>query len=180
MEKGVIKSKARKTIVITGAECSGKTTLSKTLADHYNTTFKEEYAREYLQNLNKAYTFEDVEDLAQKQEVRQSRFINSQPELAILDTDLLTIRIWMADKFMQFPGWITENLSNHFANRIYIVCKPDIPYEDDIFREDPERRDEIHKKYIKLLKVKAADRFTEVGGTVEDRLKSATEFIKQF
>ena len=37
-------------VVLFGPESTGKTTLSKALADHFDTLWVAEYAREYLQN----------------------------------------------------------------------------------------------------------------------------------
>ena len=37
-------------VVLFGPESTGKTTLSKALADHFGTLWVAEYAREYLQN----------------------------------------------------------------------------------------------------------------------------------
>ena len=41
-------------VVLFGPESTGKSTLAKELADHYNSIYVEEYAREYLQ---KKYDF---------------------------------------------------------------------------------------------------------------------------
>ena len=60
----------------------------------------------FLQKLNRKHTYSDVEELAKKQEEIQFKFINSQTNFALLDTDLLTIKIWLEDKFNQCPNWI--------------------------------------------------------------------------
>ncbi len=40
-------------IIITGPESSGKTTLCKALANHFTIPFSKEYAREYLEKIDK-------------------------------------------------------------------------------------------------------------------------------
>ena len=65
-----------KTIVITGAECSGKTTLAIDLANHFKTDYCIEEARPFLQKLNRKHTYSDVEELAKKQEEIQFKFFS--------------------------------------------------------------------------------------------------------
>jgi nicotinamide riboside kinase len=54
-------------IVICGPESTGKTTLCRELAEHYQTTWVPEFAREYIGRLNRKYTYDDVEIIAKKQ-----------------------------------------------------------------------------------------------------------------
>ena len=56
-----------KKIVIIGPESTGKSTLCKSLADHYKTAWVKEYAREYLLNNGTAYSFENLLTIAKGQ-----------------------------------------------------------------------------------------------------------------
>ena len=56
-----------KKIVFTGPECSGKTTLSKEIAKHFNLVWVQEYARQYLENLERSYNYYDLKKIAQGQ-----------------------------------------------------------------------------------------------------------------
>ena len=56
-----------KKIVIIGPESTGKSTLCARLAAHFNTTWVEEYAREYLLKNGTDYTFENLLDIAKGQ-----------------------------------------------------------------------------------------------------------------
>ncbi len=53
-----------KKIVVIGPESTGKSTLCEKLADHYNTLWVPEYAREYLEKHGPEYTYEDLYDIA--------------------------------------------------------------------------------------------------------------------
>ena len=53
-----------KKIVIIGPESTGKSTLCKQLAEHYNTIWVAEYAREYLLKNGTNYNFENLLDIA--------------------------------------------------------------------------------------------------------------------
>ena len=56
-----------KKIVIIGPESTGKSTLCKQLAAHYNTIWVKEYAREYLLKNGTDYSFENLLDIAKGQ-----------------------------------------------------------------------------------------------------------------
>jgi nicotinamide riboside kinase len=165
-----------KTIVITGAECSGKTTLAKDLADHFKTDYCIEEARPFLQKLNRKHTYSDVEELAKKQEEIQFKFINSQNNFALLDTDLLTIKIWLEDKFNQCPNWIDEKIQKLVTSRIYLLSSPSIPYEPDPLREDENRRAEIFEIYKTELEKLGAKYFI-IEGDKTERLKKSIDLI---
>ena len=46
-------------IILTGPESSGKTTLCEKLSDHFKTTCNKEYARKYINTLNRNYNYFD-------------------------------------------------------------------------------------------------------------------------
>ncbi|MBJ10690.1 MAG: ATPase [Flavobacteriales bacterium] len=148
--------KAVKHIVITGPESSGKTTLTKAIAKALNTDYTEEYAREYL-NSNTSYKQEDLLLIAQGQ--LQKEKANANP-IAIHDTDLITIKIWSEYKYNQCDPWILEQIEQQKSkNRIYLLCKPDIPWEADPLRENPSNRAELFKIYKKELEYLGHDYF---------------------
>jgi nicotinamide riboside kinase len=51
-------------VTIVGAESSGKTVLAKQLAAVLSCEWVPEFAREYLENLDRSYDFEDLEAIA--------------------------------------------------------------------------------------------------------------------
>ena len=148
--------KAVKHIVITGPESSGKTTLTKAIAKALNTDYTEEYAREYL-NSNTSYKQEDLLLIAQGQLQKEKANAN---QIAIHDTDLITIKIWSEYKYNQCDPWILEQIEQQKSkNRIYLLCKPDIPWEADPLRENPSNRAELFKIYKKELEYLGHDYF---------------------
>ena len=63
-----------KKVVITGPECTGKTSLAKALANHYNTRWVPEFARDFLNNLDRPYVEEDLLEIAKGQLNLESQF----------------------------------------------------------------------------------------------------------
>ena len=51
-------------IIVTGPESSGKTNLCKELSKYFKIPFTKEFAREYLTNLDKDYTQNDLSEIA--------------------------------------------------------------------------------------------------------------------
>ena len=132
-------------IIVTGPECSGKTKLCKGLSKHFKIPFTKEYAREYLTCLKRQYRKEDLLKIATKQLKSE---INSQ----ILDTDLITIKIWSEYKYKHCNKWITEQIQKQRSiKRFYLRCKPDIPWESDPLRENSTNRDELFEIYKQEL-----------------------------
>ena len=166
--------KAVKHIVITGPESSGKTTLTKALAKALNIGYTEEYSREYL-NSNSTYKQEDLLKIAQGQ--LQKEKANHNP-IAIHDTDLITIKIWSEYKYNQCNPWIIEQIEQQKSkNRLYLLCKPDIPWEADPLRENPSNRAELFEIFLSEIQNTKHPHFIIEG---EKRLEKALLIIQSF
>jgi nicotinamide riboside kinase len=63
-----------KKIVIIGPESTGKSTLCRQLAEHYNTIWCPEYAREYLLKHGMKYSYNDLLTIAKGQIELEERF----------------------------------------------------------------------------------------------------------
>jgi nicotinamide riboside kinase len=159
-------------VIITGPESSGKTTLCKALSEHFKIPFTKEYAREYLNNLNREYKEEDILEIAKGQ--LQSE-INSQ----ILDTDLITIKIWSEYKYGKCDKWILEQIEQQKSKeRFYLLCKPDIPWEAGPLRETPINRGELFEIYKRELEKLKHDFFIIDGkNRLEDSISKISNII---
>ena len=137
-------------VIVTGPESSGKTTLCKSLSKYLNLSFTKEFAREYLNNLNRSYTQEDLTDIANGQ--LKNELLTSKEKISIHDTDLITIKIWSEYKYGSCDKWVLEKIEEQkVENRFYLLCKPDIPWKADPLRENPLNRDELFEIYKKEL-----------------------------
>ena len=166
--------KTFKHIVITGPESSGKTTLTKALAKVLNIGYTEEYARKYLNN-NSSYKKEDLLHIAQEQLQKEKANLNP---IAIHDTDLITIKIWSEYKYNQCNPWITEKIEQQKSkNRLYLICKPDIPWQADPLRENPNNRAELFEIYLSEIQNTKHPYFVIEG---EERLQQALTKIQSF
>ena len=140
-------------IIITGPESSGKTTLCKALSKHFSISFAKEFARYYINSLDREYIIDDLLSIAKGQ--LECEF-NSQ----LLDTDLITIKIWSEYKYGRCDKWILDQIEKQKKEkRFYLLCKPDIPWQQDKQRENPNDRKELFEIYKKELEVLGHDYF---------------------
>ena len=66
-----------KKIVIIGPESTGKSTLCELLAQHYNTQWCPEFAREYLLTHGTDYSYDDLLHIAKGQLAMEDEYIQS-------------------------------------------------------------------------------------------------------
>jgi len=138
-------------IIITGPESSGKTTLCQQLSNHFNIPFTQEFARLYIDSLDRDYIINDLLSIAKQQ-------LKSEFKSQLLDTDLITIKIWSEYKYGRCDKWILDEIEKQKSEkRFYILCSPDIPWQTDNQRESPNDRKklfEVYKKELENLKHK--------------------------
>ena len=138
-------------IVFTGPESSGKTTCALKTAQEFQLPLVEEYAREYLSIHGPTYTLSDIENIAHKQIEMESEAHNLHP-LILCDTDIVTLDIWALEKYGS-----SLNISDPLClKKYYFLCNPDIPWEPDPLRENPDDRDrlfDIYHSYLQKMNV---------------------------
>lgn len=163
-------------IVITGVECSGKTTLCEGLANHFNTTYIKEYAREYITALRRPYTQNDLNTIVQEQQLLQNTFYTNHP-ITICDTDASVIVIWSQVKYGKCDEKIIQLLMQNLPDT-YILPYYDIPFEADPLREtnSVDERKRLFNLYTQLLD-KCGVKYSIVYGSQEERLKQTIEFL---
>lgn len=140
-----------KIIVITGAESTGKTTLTEQLANHFNVPFIPEIARKYVENLNGKYTFPDVETIAKMQIEQFNRSIITDAPYIFLDTWLIVTKIWFEFVYNRTPEWLIPEIKKTNID-LFLVCDIDLPWIYDPVRENGgENRKILHNKYIREI-----------------------------
>lgn len=139
-----------KKIAVLGPESTGKSTLSKKLARHYNTEWVPEFARQYIDQLGRPYEEKDLVDIAQGQLEQEDIHAKNASRLLICDTTLLVIKIWSEFKFGRCDPWILQQMEQRKYD-LYLLTYIDLPWEDDPQREHPTRREELFQIYLDEL-----------------------------
>ena len=171
MEK---KNKIIKKISIIGPESSGKTLLANILSRIINCKKTNEFAREYLYK-KITYDFEDLDKIAVGQNNLIRPYLNKDNYL-IADTSNIVTEIWSKLKFNQVSKKVAEISKSEIFDG-YILCKPDIPWEFNKLRENPNNRMEIYSYYKNILKERKLN-FIIAKGTLINRTISCLDFIK--
>jgi nicotinamide riboside kinase len=165
-------------IAIIGPESSGKTTLAKIIEKNYDALYVKEYARTYLSKLKNPsnYSLQDLNNIAVEQFNAYKKAEETKPQLLVCDTEILTIKIWSEDKFNRSTKLIEDLLYKQNFD-LYLLCKPDIPWEADPLREDEHRRDIIYKLYNNYCNENNLH-FIIVQGNTTTRVKIIDEILK--
>ena len=163
--------------MIIGPECTGKTTLAKSLAKHYNTTWVPEYARAYIDALERPYKEEDLLTIAKGQINGEQGLLQKANQVLICDTDLLVIKVWQEYKYGKCHQEILDKIkSRHYD--LYLLTYIDVPWEDDPQRENPGLRDFFFETFRKELQSRGL-KFIELKGELSKRKQEAVKAIDQ-
>ncbi len=165
-----------KKIIITGPESSGKTTLAKQLAAHYETVWVPEYARSYLDSLNRDYVFEDLSEIAKGQIKLEESLEPKANTFLFCDTSMLVMKIWSEFKYGKCNPEILRQLELR-KKEVFLLCGTEIPWEFDELRESQNERETLYKIYKKELLNMGAS-FLEIQGSPEERLYQVVEYLK--
>lgn len=167
-----------KKIAITGPESTGKTTLAKQLASVYQAAYVPEFAREYIGQLERPYHYEDVLHIAEKQKALEENKVQGAPRFLFCDTDLLVIKVWLDDKFVQNPEWIESYLAEAPYD-FHLLMYPDLNWEYDEQREDAQRLEALFEKFVFLLN-HYNYRYSVINGKGYYRFQNACEALENF
>ena len=159
-------------IAITGPESSGKTTLCAALAEHYQVCYIPEYARTYLEQTQGQYQCSDLDIIAQGQ---LESLLSFKGQIAICDTDFSVLELWSKYKYNTVSDDIKELVAKDYFD-LHVLCTPDMPWEPDPLRENPNSRAELFELYKTNLN-KYNKNFIVVNGPHEKRLKKTTQAI---
>ncbi len=165
-----------KKIVITGPESTGKTTLAAQLAAHYRTSWLPEYARIYLNHLNKPYCENDLLEIAKGQVTAENDAIRKAETYIFLDTSLEVIKIWSEVKYGRCDPWILQQ-SKQRKHDLYLLCYPDIAWQPDPQRENPNDRDQLFKHYLRELTNQNLN-FVIISGSKNIRFTNAIQHVE--
>lgn len=175
MEKRLPTAKRPLRIAITGPESTGKSMLAQSLAQHYQSPWVPEYAREYLAQLGRPYREEDIVTIARGQFTREEAEASSATNFLFCDTELLVTYIWSMFKFGRCDSWIVEQMQQHPYD-YYLLCDIDLPWEPDPLREHPGQREALFSLYRSELE-KQMRPFGIVKGYGEERVRCAIRLL---
>lgn len=158
-------------IVITGAESSGKSHLTQHLGNSLQLPYALEYARYHLEENGPEYDLELLLQMSRLHLDYQQRNVPIAAPLGFFDTDLLNYKIWAEEVFGYCPAEISSRIQDE-SNHRYLLCKPDLPWEPDPLRENP---DDFHRLYQRHRSeiIRLNRPYEEVEGVGQERNRNA-------
>lgn len=166
-----------KRISITGPESTGKSQLAEELAKVFNTVWVKEYAREYLERIERDYNYNDIFTIAEGQYKNEEKMVFKANDFLFCDTDFTVLKIWSDYKYFKCHDWINEMFLKHRYD-LYLLCDIDLPWVHDPLREHPDKREELFFIYKNTLD-RAGHKYEIIRGIGENRLINAVAVLKK-
>ncbi|GAA4300432.1 ATP-binding protein [Compostibacter hankyongensis] len=169
-----------KKVVIIGPESTGKSTLSEALAQHYQTPWVPEYARGYLDRLQRPYGEEDLLQIAAGQlQTEDEAAARAGGGLLFCDTDLYVIKVWSEHAYGQCDYRILRRIAERKYD-LYLLTDIDIPWQDDPQREhpEPEMRRYFHHVYRDIV-INSGTPWAGIRGSHRQRVRQALKAVER-
>jgi nicotinamide riboside kinase len=167
-------------IAVIGAECTGKTTLCRTLADLRGGLWVPEYLREFVEATGRApHAHEQVqvtaEQIAREAQARRQAFDRGQPLLAFDSTPLATALYSLL--YFDDASLLDAATRHQRGYGLTLVTDIDLPWEPDgAQRDGPVMRARFHALLLDWLGSSALP-YVLLGGTPEARTQAALDAI---
>jgi NadR type nicotinamide-nucleotide adenylyltransferase len=166
-----------KRVCLIGAESTGKTTMARSLASHFNTTWAPEFARQYLLPKNWVCLWDDMIAIAEGQGRLEDEMAERANRVLLCDTDQVTTSIWCERYFNKCDERILRLAAGRKYD-LYFLCDIDMPWFDDGTRDSREWRNWFHQKFLDSLTSRGVP-FIILSGNFEARMRRAVEEVSR-
>jgi nicotinamide riboside kinase len=163
------------------------------LAQHFDTQWCPEFAREYLMTNGADYDFEDLLTIAKGQLALEEEYVQMlktehnqipnlksqipNPKFLFIDTDQYVMKVWCEYVFGDCHNWILRRIAERPYD-LYLLCKPDLPWVPDALREYPDEkpRQELYHIYRDILLNQPVS-WAEIYGSYNQRFELARDAV---
>jgi|LakMenEpi03Aug12_release.lakeMendotaPanAssembly.Ray.scaffolds.fasta_scaffold946194_1 nicotinamide riboside kinase len=169
-------------IAVTGPESSGKSFTAEYLARVFDGWVVPEFAREYIDHLDRAYNYDDILNIAKAQLDIEKKVtddaIIEKVEIVFFDSELMNTKIWAEEKYHQCDDFIIQGIIESDYDH-YLLMRPDIEWVADDQRENPHDRDRLFNLYIHHFNLYKKS-YTVLEGSLDNRLALGVAIVKTF
>ena len=164
-------------IAITGPESTGKSSMAESLANHFNTAWAPEYARNYLSKIERPYNEDDLLEIAKGQVEIEKEELNNASRFLFCDTEMIVMKIWSLHKYKKVDSQILDFLEQNEYD-LHLLMNVDLEWQSDPMRENPDQGQFFFDWFKKELSDKNA-KFEIISGHQTQRLECAINAIKK-
>ena len=169
-------------VCIYGPESTGKTTLARRLATHYDTVWVAEYARPYLDRVNASrppsadgpsafVTADDIPEIARGHARAEDAAASLARRLVFIDTDLVTTTIYSDFYFGGCPDWVRREAHRRTYD-LTLLLDVDVPWVADPLRDQPHEREAWMARFRGAL-AERGRRWIDIRGGWDERFARA-------
>jgi len=169
-----------KKVVIIGTESCGKSTLTKLLANKFNTKYIPEVGREYCERYDNQLTIDMFDDIAMEHYLLQKKTLNECNDVLFVDSDAIITKYYLDKYFNTDSQLVLEIIKKQdFDSCIYL--EPDIPWEDDGLRflGEPEVRNQCNIQLKSMYNKRGIQYTTISGSNYINRFNEAVKLVNQ-
>lgn len=164
-------------IAVTGPESTGKSWLTARLAAHFRAPAVPEFARLYIDLLDRAYRQEDIVRIARGQLALEMTLEAAATQWLFCDTEALVTKIWSLHKYGSCDPFILETIQTRSYD-LYLLCDVDLPWVPDKQREHPHLRRHFFSWYERELQEQGFP-YQVIRGEQEKRLQAAIQAVNE-
>ena len=168
-------------VVINGPESTGKTTLTKQLAEYFNIEYVPEFARDYLQekwDLKKEVcSKEDLLVIVKEQVNLENKLSSKANKVLLLDTNIITTVNWSITHFDGYcDPWIIKQ-AELLQYDHYLITNINIPWVKDDLRDRPNEREDMLSSLINQHDIRDL-KYSIISGDKDERKSQSIDIIK--
>lgn len=159
-------------VCVLGAESTGTTTLARALAEHFKTTWVEEYGREHSvrkqQAGDEAWTTAEFVHIAGEQARREDAAARLANRVLLCDTNAFATVLWHR-RYVGGPGEEVAMIARQGRCDLYLLTGDEIPFVQDGLRDGEHVRHDMHRWFEDALAAQTVP-WHVVRGSEEARL----------
>jgi nicotinamide riboside kinase len=167
-------------IALFGPESTGKTTLAIQLAEHFETAWVPEFARDYLQEkwntTAKICEVSDMLPIAYGQTQLENDALSKANKFLFCDTNLMVTKVF-SEVYYNYCNPALDRAARKHEYDMFFLTDIDVPWEKDDLRDKPEGREVVFEAFKQAL-IDSKKPFVVLSGDQETRLKNAIKILQ--